>query len=218
MKFGDNIKYLRELKGLNQKELALELALTNTSISNWENGVASPDVFTSIKLSNYFGISVNDLFTKNLSVNEKDNSHYINTIETNKESVISENGIPYYELLPASAGDFTSFLNQAKPTSHINLPQLSDCTAILPVYGSSMKGVIEPGDLIAIKEIKNRYEFDPVLPYLVITEEHRMIKYLRVDDVDSSIIWAESTNHSKIKLTSDSIKMVYAIKCVIRFF
>lgn len=127
-------------------------------------------------------------------------------------------GIPYYDTLPASAGDIYSFLNQAKPTSFIDLPQLTDCVAVLPVYGSSMKGVIEPGDLIAIKEVKTRDEFDPCVPYMVITEEHRMVKYLRVDENDQMVIWAESTNHAKIRLNADNIKMVYAIKCVIRFF
>jgi phage repressor protein C with HTH and peptisase S24 domain len=127
-------------------------------------------------------------------------------------------GIPYYDILPASAGNLTAFLDQAKPTSYINLPQLKDCIAILPVYGSSMKGVVEPGDLIAIKEILTRNEFDPAMPYLVITEEHRMVKYLHVDEKDDNVIWAESTNHSKIRLAADSIKKVYAIKCVIRLY
>ena len=146
---------------------------------------------------------------------------YVNTIsylDGDKNTMNPGNGIPYYEMLPTSAGDIFSFLSQAKPTSFIDLPQLTDCVAVLPVYGSSMKGVIEPGDLIAIKEVKTRDEFDPAVPYMVITEEHRMVKYLRVDENDQMVIWAESTNHAKIKLNVDNIKMVYAIKCVIRFF
>ena len=135
-----------------------------------------------------------------------------------KSIMNSGNGIPYYDTLPASAGDIFSFLNQAKPASFIDLPQLTDCIAVLPVYGSSMKGIIEPGDLIAIKEVKTRNEFDPCIPYMVVTEEHRMVKYLRVDENDQMVIWAESTNHAKIRLSADNIKMVYAIKCVVRFF
>ena len=127
-------------------------------------------------------------------------------------------GVPLYDTLPASAGDFLAYLDNAKPTSYLNMPQIADCEAVLPVYGSSMKGVIEPGDLIAIKEIRSRDEFDPTVPYMVITEEHRMVKYLRVDEENQSIIWAESTNHAKIRLAADNIKKVYAIKCVIRFF
>lgn len=140
------------------------------------------------------------------------------TLRLSDQNVNYDSGIPYYDDLPASAGDLESFLQQAKPTSFINLPQLKDCIAILPVYGSSMKGVVEPGDLIAIKEILTRNEFDPSMPCLVITEEHRMVKYLHMDEKDNTIIWAESTNLSKIRLAADSIKKVYAIKCVIRLF
>jgi len=136
----------------------------------------------------------------------------------NKKTLIPDNGIPFYENLPASAGDFNAFFDQKIPTSFLDIPQLKGCDAILPVYGTSMKGIIEAGDLVAIKEIKSRNEFDPSLPYLVITDEHRMIKYLRVDDEDESIIWAESSNHHKIKLLAENIKKVYAIKGLIRFF
>lgn len=139
-------------------------------------------------------------------------------LNEDRDALISTTGVPYYEMLPASAGDFVVFLSKAKPISFINLPQLIDCIAVFPVFGSSMKGIVEPGDLIAIKEIKSRNEFDPALPYLIITDEHRMIKYLHMDEDDNSIIWAESTNLAKIKLQTENIKMVYAIKCVIRFF
>ena len=127
-------------------------------------------------------------------------------------------GIPFYEQLYATAGNFTDLLNTSKPSSFINLPQIEDCTAVLPVYGSSMKGLIEPGDLIAIKELAGRSEFDPTVPYLVITNEHRMIKYLRADDSDPETIWAESTNHKPFRIEAHNILYVYAIKCVIRFF
>jgi phage repressor protein C with HTH and peptisase S24 domain len=140
------------------------------------------------------------------------------TLPFNDEMVTSDIGIPYYEDLHVAAGDIPAVFSNAKPTSYINLPQIKDCQAVLPVMGGSMKGVVESGDLIAIKEIKSRNEFDPSLPYLIITDEHRMIKYLRVDEDDENIIWAESTNHSRIRLHVDNIKMVYAIKCIIRCF
>jgi len=127
-------------------------------------------------------------------------------------------GVPYFENQPVSAGDFFTFFDKETPTAFIDLPQIRDCLAILPVYGNSMKGIVEPGDLIAIKEVNGRTEFNPDSPHLIITEEYRMIKYLEVDKSDDSIIWARSTNHEKIKLSVENIKKIYAIKCVIRFY
>jgi hypothetical protein len=142
----------------------------------------------------------------------------LSILNSKNNSITKNNGIPYYELLPASAGDLTPFLSDAKPTSYIDLPQITDCIAVLPVYGSSMKGVIEPGDLIAIKEVMSRIEFDPAMPYLIITNEHRMIKYLHLDEEDDTIVLAESVNIPRIRLYTGNILKVYAIKCVIRLF
>ncbi len=142
----------------------------------------------------------------------------IDVIHDEKIVINKSHGIPYYELLPASAGNYSDILNDENPNGYINLPQLEGCIAVFPVFGSSMKGLIEPGDLIAIKELAGRTEFDPSVPYLIITRDHRMIKYLRADDTDTAIVWAESTNHKPIKIEVVNILFIYAIKCVIRFF
>jgi len=75
MNFSSNIKYLRKLKKFTQGELAGELALKNTAISNWEQGISIPDVSIALKLSNYFGISVNDLFSEDLNKGNYQGTH-----------------------------------------------------------------------------------------------------------------------------------------------
>lgn len=211
-----NILHYIEIKGITKYNF-YQLSGITRGVLDQPTGISEENIARFIA---YFPeVNTEWLLTGNGSITKDINERKGLTYVPNTSSITSSfSGIPYYEQLPASAGDFPSFLNQAKPTSHIDLPQITDCIAVLPVYGSSMKGVIEPGDLIAIKEVMGRGEFDPALPYLVITEEHRMIKYLHVDEVDDSIIWAESTNHAKIKLHAENIKIVYAIKCVIRFF
>jgi DNA-binding XRE family transcriptional regulator len=67
MDFSSNIKYLRKLKKLNQEDLGVKLGVSNTTISNWEKEVATPDLNTALLISNFFGISVNDLFSKDLT-------------------------------------------------------------------------------------------------------------------------------------------------------
>ena len=66
MEFSANIKYLRKLKKLTQDDLAKELGLTNTALSNWEQGISTPDVTVSLKLSNIFGVSLNDLLINDI--------------------------------------------------------------------------------------------------------------------------------------------------------
>ncbi len=58
---GGFIRLLRKEKGLTQEELAHELNVTNKTISRWETGSGYPDVDSMMALSDYFGISVNEL-------------------------------------------------------------------------------------------------------------------------------------------------------------
>lgn len=41
--FGDRIREGRKAAGLTQRQLAQQLGVTNTSISNWEKGLSRPD-------------------------------------------------------------------------------------------------------------------------------------------------------------------------------
>lgn len=60
--FGRIIKKLREEKGLSMQQLANELKTTKSSVNMWENGNAIPREQTLVKLSNYFGVSIDHLY------------------------------------------------------------------------------------------------------------------------------------------------------------
>ena len=45
-------------KNMTQKQFAAELGYTNTAVNNWVRGVRSPDLETAIRLSEYFGCTV----------------------------------------------------------------------------------------------------------------------------------------------------------------
>ena len=69
MYLGDNIQFLRKQKGLKQEDLASTLGYKSaTTITKWETGVAEPTMKTVGKLSDFFGVSVNDLYYKKLSL------------------------------------------------------------------------------------------------------------------------------------------------------
>ena len=54
---GENLKLLRKRKGVSQEELAVDLGLTRSSYSGYENGVAEPNLATLIKIIEYYQIS-----------------------------------------------------------------------------------------------------------------------------------------------------------------
>lgn len=67
---GKNIKKIRGVKGLNQSDFADLFNLKRASIGAYEEGRAEPKLSTILEIANHFGISVDDLLKKDLSVND----------------------------------------------------------------------------------------------------------------------------------------------------
>jgi transcriptional regulator with XRE-family HTH domain len=67
---GKNIKKIRGVKSLNQSDFADLFKLKRASIGAYEEGRAEPKLSTILEIANYFGISIDDLLKKDLSVND----------------------------------------------------------------------------------------------------------------------------------------------------
>jgi transcriptional regulator with XRE-family HTH domain len=67
MYLSQNLKYLREKKGMSQDELGEELGVIKQTISSWENSKANPSIETIVKLAEYFGVSLDELVLKDLT-------------------------------------------------------------------------------------------------------------------------------------------------------
>lgn len=55
------VRELREAKGIQQKELAIDLGVTQPTISDWESGRKVPSAKSAQKLADYFGVSIDYL-------------------------------------------------------------------------------------------------------------------------------------------------------------
>ena len=92
MNFNEKLIDLRKTKGKSQEELGAELKVSRQTISKWESGQSYPDFQRLVLLSDYFGLTLDELVKdidvqevrdKNIS-NEKINSIYndVNTAKT----------------------------------------------------------------------------------------------------------------------------------------
>lgn len=61
MKLATVLKQLREENGLAQKEVSVVLHVSNGTMSNYENGVHSPNLDTVCAIADYYGVSVDYL-------------------------------------------------------------------------------------------------------------------------------------------------------------
>ena len=64
METGKILMELRKEKNIGQKELAAYLQLSTGTISNYENGVHSPDLNTLCKLADYFDVTTDYLLNR----------------------------------------------------------------------------------------------------------------------------------------------------------
>ena len=64
----ENIKLLRQAKGLSQVELSKELGVTKQCVSNWENDNVIPSVEMLVKLADYFKVTTDYLLGRTQTV------------------------------------------------------------------------------------------------------------------------------------------------------
>ena len=69
-KIGSNIRKIRTVKGLNQSQFAELFDLNRARIGAYEEGRAEPKIDVVIEIAKYFSIPLNDIFVKDLTVNQ----------------------------------------------------------------------------------------------------------------------------------------------------
>ena len=70
---GNNIKKLRRQKNVKQDVLATSLHLRRQTVSSYERGITLPNIFTLIRIADYFDVSLDELTgRKELIIHEKD--------------------------------------------------------------------------------------------------------------------------------------------------
>ncbi|MUK88249.1 helix-turn-helix domain-containing protein [Ornithinibacillus sp. L9] len=71
MSFADKLKKERKNKGWSQEELAEKLFVSRQSVSKWENGQNYPSIEIIIKLSDFFGVTIDELLRSDDELKEK---------------------------------------------------------------------------------------------------------------------------------------------------
>lgn len=140
MTLSKNIRYLRIKNGWGQDFLAEKLGYKSyTTIQKWESGVSDPPLKTLDKLAKLFGVDIDDLNSKDLSVPQNAEMKstgvsipIVSTIVAGMPADAYEDPLGYeeisYEL--AKTGEFIC----------------------LKVKGDSMSPVIQEGDLVIIRQ------------------------------------------------------------------
>lgn len=71
MVFGEKLKSERKNKGWSQEQLAEHLFVSRQSVSKWENGQNYPSIEIIIKVSDLFGITIDELLRRDEELTKK---------------------------------------------------------------------------------------------------------------------------------------------------
>lgn len=71
MVFGEKLKHERNKRGWSQEELAEQLFVSRQSVSKWENGQNYPSIEVIIKISDLFGLTIDELLRSDEELTKK---------------------------------------------------------------------------------------------------------------------------------------------------
>lgn len=149
----------------------------------------------------------NEIIGQNINI-------YPENLKSAQGEKISEKRIPYYEI-PATMSPLAVYSDDKEiPVYYIEMPALKDCDFALPAWGDSMYPKIKNGQIIAVKEIKDKSQILWGEIYLVITDEIRAVKYLRKHKDESKVILAsENKEHfDDIVIDKNKILNLFIVK------
>ncbi|WP_082197157.1 helix-turn-helix domain-containing protein [Bacillus sp. FJAT-27916] len=100
--FGSKLKTLREERKWSQDELAKELNMSRQAVYKWESGRGYPDIQNLIRISDLFGVTVDDLIRNDKKLQDQ--------ISIKEEVSIEQFGDPgfYLGMILVFVGIFTS--------------------------------------------------------------------------------------------------------------
>lgn len=174
--FGEKLKQARNDKKLKQSELAKQLGVTNTTVSNWENNISKPDLdmlsyicgALEVKVSYFLeaklpegeiSISEFDIIKKYRALDAEGKSHVdiILSWETDRMNALGKlsdrpAAMRIYTYLHKIAAAGTGFYFEDIPTDTIEAPYCENADFIIGVSGDSMEPTYNDGDLVYVEK------------------------------------------------------------------
>lgn len=134
------------------------------------------------------------------------------------EPLPTTGSIRYWEDVAATGGSLEFLEN---PNEHqirwMDVPNFSDCTDAVNIYGDSMYPIFKNGEIIILKLWEESF-IDYGNVYLVVTKNgNRMVKYLRKADDESKVLcMSENKDFDPFTIDKSDILRLFIVKGAVR--
>lgn len=210
---GEELKKYRESFNITQDELAKLIGVTRKTINTYENSSEIPISKQKLFASIFDEVGNKKLHVKSHSKTEND----LREIKLGSKSAYFKS-VPFYNI-NVSAGDVVflddGLLENKEPDDLMFIPKNIDADIAFPTYGHSMYPEISNGDRVAYKVIKDWSFFNYGMKYLIITDEQRMVKYLKKHTKEGFVL-LESRNKDfeSIDMPISSIRAILQVRYI----
>ncbi len=158
--FGRNIKKIRGVKRLSQQAFSDIFSLKRATLGAYEEGRSEPKIDTIIRVANYFSITIDDILTKEITINQLLSFNEGFTTNVNQVVEMGFSEVPFVNELNMS--DFISDFTKSSDYDSlpkIRVPIIADDTMLAfsvqdLVMVRNEEGVF-PGDIVVGTSISN---------------------------------------------------------------
>ncbi|MBL7909838.1 MAG: LexA family transcriptional regulator [Bacteroidia bacterium] len=221
-KISSNIRFLRQLKGLSQEQLADDLKVTRSRIGGYEEARNEPPIELLIRLSEYFHIAIDALVRGDLKKTNLDGLMKIGKNRILFPILLDSDGNDMVELIPlkASAGYTRGY---ADPDYIEKLPQMklpflpSGKHRAFPIKGDSMPPIRE-GSFVIAKYLERFEDVKFGQTYIIVTKEDGL-SYKRIMSFNKKEAAYELHSDNKLyapfKVKASDILEIWEYTCCI---
>lgn len=157
VRFGENLRVLRDKNKLSQEKLAQQINVARQTISTWEDNIGKPDIYMLARISEIFNISTDELLfgkaqetkkvsTKRYNIIEDCSNEYIRTIK--------EKG--FYDVLEEDIQEFF-------PIIELRFARIMGIALELKVYGYNIVSIYANGFGIYFETDEQAQKFSRIL-------------------------------------------------------
>ncbi len=216
--FGKNIRKIRSVKSLSQQAFAELFDLKRATLGAYEEERSEPKLETIIKIANHFSIPLDDLLTKELTVNKllKFQSNFV----IDETEVVRERFAEVPCIVPSCSNEYISYYHKdefVKSLPRLHLPiskekKYRGYTVDNLEMSSNDKGLF-PKDVVIGEFIpaKDYSQLDNGCLVLLLTENQLILRKLYITH-NKFILRAEHKNVEDIAFLKKEVKEMWQIR------
>jgi transcriptional regulator with XRE-family HTH domain len=203
-----NIRKIRTIKGISQTVFAEDFGLNRANISSYEEGRAEPKMDFVIQIAKKFGLDMEELYTKDLTVN--DLTHF-SPPQYKKKTIATPNEKRIKWVSKSASLDYASILNNGSNNlPDIEVPNIKDARAF-EYFGDDIKA-FSNGDVLYAKKIDNKNWSGIISGEACVVISSDRVYFKRLDVVKNKIaLVSENSKYKSLNIAIDEIQEIWRV-------